>query len=207
MNIKNQYIDINDKIPFIISKNYINAKTYKEIKILQNKVINILYQSKGITINKATGYSAKITNITINKIIHPKPHFKPLNTNYIDNLNAACNLNVLFQNAIYIDTLKPMKQKQNNPNEVGYHHFVAPLKMNGQCYKAYITVKEKINSKILYVVSVTIFSFDCLKDNITVKELINNVNIWNYDLQKYNHYSHRDFVAEYMEYNDIWLIA
>ena len=79
--------------------------------------------------------------------------------------------------------------------------------MNGQCYKAYITVKEKINSKILYVVSVTIFSFDCLKDNITVKELINNVNIWNYDLQKYNHYSHRDFVAEYMEYNDIWLIA
>ena len=70
MLIRNKYIDINDKIKFIKSKDYINVKTYKDIKLLIEKAKNSLYDNKGLIINKATGYTAKITNKTINKIIH-----------------------------------------------------------------------------------------------------------------------------------------
>lgn len=205
--IRNKYIDINDKMKFIKSKDYINVKTYKDIKLLINKVKNILYDNKGLIMNKATGYTAKITNKTINKIIHPKTNFKVFNSRYIDNLNASCYLKVLFENAIYIDTLKPMKQKANNPSEIGYHHFVAPLKMNNKCYKALITVKERINSKTLYIVSVQIFTFNYFKNSILVKELINNIDIWNYDLQDYNHYDYNNFVAETIENELIWIIT
>ena len=207
MHIRNKYINIEDKINFIKLNNYINVKTYKEMDTLKNKVKNNLIQNKGILINSATGFSAKITNITINKIIHPKPHFNFFNTKYIDNLNAACNLNTLFKHAIYIDTLKPMKQKAKNKNEIGYHHFVAPLKMNNHCYKALITVKEKTNSKILYVISVELFMFSHHKKSISVKDLINNTNIWNYDKQKYNHYTYKDFIAENIDYEYTYIIS
>ena len=207
MNIRNKYININEKINFINSKKYINARTYKDMNLLKEKVKNQLYKNKGIIINTSTGFKAKITNVTINKILHPTPHFKVFNTRYIDNLNAAYYLDQLFKNAVYIDTLKPMKQKPNNINEIGYHHFVAPLKMNGQCYKALITVKERINSKILYVVSVNLFMFNYSEKDILVKELIENINIWNYDLKDYNHYSYSDFVAENIDNSYTWLIA
>ena len=106
-----------------------------------------------------------------------------------------------------MDTLKPMKNKVNNANELGYHHFVAPLKMNGECYKAFITVREKINSKILYVISVKLFKFDYKFETISVKELIDNTSIWNYDLNSYNYYSYSNFVAEGLtHYSPIWII-
>lgn len=207
MTIRNKYININDKINFVNLKTYINARTYKDMNLLKEKVKRQLYKNKGTIINNSTGFKAKITNITINKILHPTSHFKAFNTRYIDNLNAAYYLDLLFKNAIYVDTLKPMKQKATNINEIGYHHFVAPLKMNGQCYKAIITVKERINSKTLYVVSVNLFMFNYAKKDISAKELIDNINIWNYDLQSYNHYSYNDFVTEDVEYNYLWLIA
>ena len=116
------------------------------------------------------------------------------------------NLKELFENAVYLDTLKPMKNKVHNINEKGYHHFVSPLKMNGECYKAYITVREKVNSKILYVVSVKLFKFDYKLSTISVKELIDNTSIWNYDLNSYNYYSYSDFVAESINYNYVWVI-
>ena len=88
----------------------------------------------------------------------------------------------------------------------GYHHFVAPLKMRGFCYKAYITVKQKQNSNILYVVSVVLFKFNYSLDFINVKNLIDNTSIWNYDLSDYNYYSYADFVAENLEYDYVWLV-
>ena len=99
-----------------------------------------------------------------------------------------------------------MKNKVHNVNEKDYHHFVSPLKMNGECYKAYITVREKVNSKILYVVSVKLFKFDYKLDIISVKELIDNTSIWNYDLNAYNYYSYSNFVAESINYNYVWII-
>lgn len=206
MRLQNKNINLKNRIPFLTVQDYLNPKTYKDINILKEKVKNILYNNKNIITNKATGFNAKITNITINKIIHPKPNFKVFNTRYINNLNAACYLNTLFKNAIYIDTLKPMKNKTNNKHEIGYHHFVAPLKMNGQCYKAMITVKEKINSKILYVISVQLFPFNYFKKDIKVKELMENINIWNYELNEFNHYSCNNFIADSID-EYVWIIA
>ncbi len=205
--IRNKNININTEIDFIKNNHYCNASTYNDITVLRNNVQNILNHSKGIVINKATGYKAKITNTTLHKIIHPSSHFNVFSKKYIDDLNAACYLKELFENAVYLDTLKPMKNKVNNVNELGYHHFVAPLKMNDECYKAYITVREKVNSKILYVVSVKLFKFDYKLSTISVKELIDNTNIWNYALNDYNYYSYSDFVAESINYNYIWIIS
>ena len=62
----------------------------------------------------------------------------------------------LFENALYIDTLAPMKNKNQNPNELGYHHFIAPIVIEGNIYRVLITGKEKINSKILYSLNIEI---------------------------------------------------
>lgn len=206
--IRNKNINIDTKIKFVENNNYYsNVSTYNDITVLRNMVQKKLNDSKGIMVNKASGFKAKITNATLHKIIHPSSHFNVFSKKYIDDLNAACYLKELFENAIYLDTLKPMKNKVNNVNEKGYHHFVSPLKMNGECYKAYITVREKVNSKILYVVSVKLFKFDYKLDTISVKELIDNTSIWNYDLNAYNYYSYSDFVAESINYNCVWIIS
>ena len=100
-----------------------------------------------------------------------------------------------------------MKNKSNSVIEKGYHHFVAPLKMNNCCFKAYITVKERHNSNVLYVVSVILFQFDYSLMSITAKELIDNTSIWNYDLNGYNYYSYTDFIAESFDYDYVWLMS
>ena len=208
--LRNKNINIDTKVPFIKAK-YFEVNTYKDTYILRNTVQAKLNNNKGLISNKATGLIAKITRKTIDKIIHPTTNPDTFNKFYIDNLNAACYLKTLFENAVYLDTLKPMKGKANNVNELGYHHFVVPLKMKGECYKAFITVREKVNSKILYVVSVKLFKFNYLLDSISVKELIDNISIWNYDLNDYNYYSYSDFVAESFEYgfdyNYSWVIS
>ncbi len=205
--IRNKNINIDTEISFTENNKYYNVKTYNDITTLRNNVQEVLNDKKGIINNKATGFKAKITNATVHKILHPSSHFNVFATKYIDDLNAACYLKELFENAVYLDTLKPMKGKMNSVTEKGYHHFVAPLKMNGECYKAYITVREKVNSKILYVVSVKLFKFDYKLDTISVKELIDNTSIWNYDLSAYNYYSYSNFVAENMNYQYIWMIS
>lgn len=207
--IRNKNINIDTEISFTENNKYYNVKTYSDISKLRNNIQNKLKNNKGLIINTATGFKAKITKETIKKIIYPtaKDNFNALRKKYIDDLNAACYLKELFENAVYLDTLKPMKGKMNSVTEKGYHHFVAPLKMNGECYKAYITVREKVNSKILYVVSVKLFKFDYKLDTISVKELIDNTSIWNYDLSAYNYYSYSNFVAENMNYQYIWMIS
>ena len=205
--LRNKFIDLNTKINFVKNNNYLNVNTYNDVKILRDVVKNDLDLNRGIIVNMATGICAKITKETVNKIIFPKYKFNYFNKRYVDNLNAARLLKELFCTAIYIDTLKPMKNKSNSINEKGYHHFVAPLKMNSNCYKAYITVKQKRNSNILYVVSVVLFKFDYSLDFITAKDLIDNTSIWNYELNDYNYYSYADFIAEDFKYNYVWLIS
>ncbi len=202
--LRNKFIDLNTKINFIKNNNYLNVNTYSDVIFLRDKVKNDLNLNRGIVVNMATGLCAKITKETVNKIIFPKYKFNFFSRKYIDNLNAALFLKELFSVAVYIDTLKSMKE--NSINEKGYHHFVAPLKMRGFCYKAYITVKQKQNSNILYVVSVVLFKFNYSLDFINVKNLIDNTSIWNYDLSDYNYYSYADFVAENLEYDYVWLV-
>lgn len=205
--LRNKYINLNSKIDFIENNNYLNVSTYQDLKLLRDTVKNNL--NRGIIVNNATGICARITKETVNKIIFPKSKFNLFNKRYIDNLNAARYLNLLFSGAVYIDTLKPMKSKSKSVTEKGYHHFVAPLKMNNCCYRAYITVKERHNSNILYVVSVTLFQLDYSLKSITVKDLIDNTSIWNYDLNGYNYYSYADFIAESFDYDYdyVWLVS
>ena len=205
--LRNKYINLNTKINIIENNNYIKVNTYWDLKLLRATVKNKLNLNRGIFVNNATGICARITKETVNKIIFPKSKFNLFNKRYIDNLNAATHLTHLFNNAVYIDTLKPMKNKSNSVIEKGYHHFVAPLKMNNCCFKAYITVKERHNSNVLYVVSVILFQFDYSLMSITAKELIDNTSIWNYDLNGYNYYSYTDFIAESFDYDYVWLMS
>ena len=205
--LRNKYIKLNTKINIIENNNYIKVSTYQDLNLLRTTVRNTLNLNRGIIVNNATGICAKITKETVNKIIFPKSKFNFFNKRYIDNLNAAVYLDCLFNNAIYIDTLIPMKDKRQSVTEKGYHHFVAPLKMNNYCYKAYITVKEKHNSNILYVVSVILFQFDYSQKSIIAKDLIDNTSIWNYDLNGYNYYSYADFIAESFDYDYVWLVS
>lgn len=74
---------------------------------------------------------------------------------YILRMISAINLPELFENAVYIDTFKPMKGK-NNDNEIGYHHFESPIEIEGIVYRVLITGKEKINSNFLYSLNIEI---------------------------------------------------
>ena len=197
LELRNSYITLEDKISFVIADLYINCKSKKEVVLLRKKVKNKLIQNKGFILNKATGYCAKITNDTIKKILFPSTKLNPFKYGYITNLNAALYLDSLFENAIYIDTLKPMKGKENNKNELGYHHFVSPLFMNNEMYRVLITVRQKVNSNILYIVSAKLFNFydicDCHK--IKVSSLINGIKIWNYEFYDYLVYDETDFIG------------
>ena len=86
-----------------------------------------------------------------------------------------------------------MKNK-NNQNELGYHHFVAPIVIDGVLYRVLITGKEKINSKRLYSLNIEILPTKSgtiprvnkhslkgiVPTDITISELTYNVNIFNY---------------------------
>ena len=205
--LRNKNIKINTKINFIENNNYYMVLTNNDLNKLREKVKKQLNINRGIINNYATGFKAKITRETIRKIIYPTGNLNVFDCRYIDDLNAACYLKELFENAVYLDTLRPMKNKSNSLTEKGYHHFVSPLKMNGECYKAYITVREKVNSKKLYVVSVKLFKFNYNLNTISVKKLIDNTCIWNYDLNAYNYYSYSDFVAEGINYGYVWFIS
>ena len=70
-----------------------------------------------------------------------------------------------------------------------------------------LTIQEKHNSNILYVVSVVLFQFDYSQKSIIAKDLIDNTSIWNYDLNGYNYYSYADFIAESFNYDYVWLVS
>lgn len=62
----------------------------------------------------------------------------------------------LFKKAVYVDSIPPQKGKNQNPSYKEFHHFVAPLFMNGGEYRALITAREKVKSNTLYVLKVEV---------------------------------------------------
>lgn len=211
ISLRNKYLDLNKNIKFITNKHYIKVKEgdYANLNLLKDKVKEILKTNGHFITNKATGYRAQINKKTINKILFPAPRFDSYNIKYINNLNAACKLKELFKSAVYIDSLPPMKIKKKNPNELGYHHFVAPLYMNGKKYRVFITAREKANSNILYVVSAEIIAkivSDDYKMKISVEELVKNVKLWNYDLEEYHIYNIDNIVCDQIPNNSFYQI-
>ncbi len=201
ISLRNKYLDLNKNIKFIINDDYMDVHfgNYQKLNLLRDKVKEILKSDSQLITNKFTSYKAMINKKTINKIIFPAPKFDSYNIKHINNLNATCKLKELFENAVYIDSLPPMKNKKKNPNELGYHHFVAPLFMDGRKYRVFITAREKINSNILYVVSAEVIA-EIIEDNeimeITVEKLVKNIKLWNYDLEEYHIYNIDNIVCE-----------
>ena len=190
ISLKNSNINNKTKIPIIYSKEkvIINKQNSKRLRLkFKNTVKNGNYT------NKATGYVATINAETKSKIINPKQKLNKTQKEYILRIISALELPQLFENALYIDTLNPMKNK-NNQNELGYHHFVAPIVIDGVLYRVLITGKEKINSKRLYSLNIEILPTKSgtiprvnkhslkgiVPTDITISELTYNVNIFNY---------------------------
>ena len=154
---------------------------------------------------------------TIGKIIKPTKSFNPWdkNHNYIENLNAALKLTELFENAVYIDSKAPQKTKNEGKQIKEFHHFVAPIEMNGGDYRVLITAREKVNSNTLYVVKTEILQNKMqgasvagqkpptmigAPRTISVADLVNGVNIYDY-IQKQN-VSYTDSDIKYAEAAD-----
>ena len=209
--LKNKNLTVDSRIPFVELKNYINVtkNDYSSLNALESKVKNL---KRGTYQNDATGYSADINADTIRKAIHPTHNnFNPFTEGHIRNLNAMANLPKLFKNAVYIDSRSPQKGKNQNPSYKEYHHFVAPIFMNGGEYRALITAREKVNSNTLYVLKVEVLPTQkrhtlsatqqnnavgsqwlSVPSDISIPELVKDVKIKNYDTNTEDTYNGGD---------------
>lgn len=216
--LKNENITPNTKIP------YVNHSSYMEVKKNDNKALRKLQDKvkglkRGTYENKATGYKADINAKTLNKIINPthSPKFSPWVGNYIENLNAAIYLPELFENAVYLDTKEPQKLKNEGKQIKGYHHFIAPIYMNGREYRVRIVAREKQNSDVLYIVDTELFPMKngaAVPNNqngnsyatpldISIPELINGVKIYDYDMQINDVYTQKDIKYSLPDESDV----
>ena len=204
--LKNKNITKDTKIPYVENQNYINVSKNDNVTLekLREEVRKL---KRGTYENKATGYKADIKRETIGKIITPKPgKFNPWVGNYIENLNAAVKLPELFEKAVYIDSKPPQKAKNTGKQIKDYHHFVAPIRMDGKDYRVMITAREKQNSDTLYIVKTELMqikrgsqtggqkptvSFGNPLD-ISIPDLVNGVNIYDYATQQNVTYSDAD---------------
>ncbi len=205
--LKNKNISINTRIPFIENNSYIKVKKsdYKSLEALRNKAREL---HRGTYENRATGYKADITGETIGKILNPNGKNPKYNfVKYINNLNAATKLPELFENAVYIETKNNEKAKNTNKQIKGFHHFIAPIYMNGESYRVRIVAREKVNSDTLYIVDTEILpikngssigrqyktsQFVSIPFDITIPSLVNGVKIYDYTNQKYDTYNADD---------------
>ena len=180
-------IKAKESIEYIVIDNYINANSRPTLNLLKNKVKNHLKNIKDNLVNESTGYKARINNKSIGKMIFPAPYFNPFSKEYVANLNALLQVKELFQKAIYIDTLKMMKDKDKKEK---FHHFVAPLIMNKQRYRVLITACQKENSSYLYILNTSVFleEMPFLGKTIRVQDLVNNIKLYNYKEQDYEYY-------------------
>ncbi len=216
--LKNENITPDTKIP------YVNHSSYMEVKKNDNKALRKLQDKvkglkRGTYENKATGYKADINAKTLNKIINPthSPKFSPWVGNYIENLNAAIYLPELFENAVYLDTKEPQKLKNEGKQIKGYHHFIAPIYMNGREYRVRIVAREKQNSDVLYIVDTELFPMKngaAVPNNqngnsyatpldISIPELINGVKIYDYDMQINDVYTQKDIKYSLPDESDV----
>lgn len=206
--LKNKNLDIDSRIPFTHLRNYINVSKGDSASLnkLEDAVKGI---KRGTYVNKATEYRADINRETINKALHPKSgKMNNFSTRYIDNLNAMQVLPELFREAVYIDSKPPQKSKNKGKAIQDYHHFVAPLYMNNDEYRALITAREKTNSNTLYVLRVEVLPIKKrqsvgssanavsllrgLPFDISVAHLVNGVNIYDYANQSAKSYGIQD---------------
>lgn len=206
--LKNKNLDIDSRIPFTHLRNYINVSKGDSASLnkLEDAVKGI---KRGTYVNKATEYMADINRETINKALHPKSgKMNNFSTRYIDNLNAMQVLPELFREAVYIDSKPPQKSKNKGKAIQNYHHFVAPLYMNNDEYRALITAREKTNSNTLYVLRVEVLPIKKrqsvgssanavsllrgLPFDISVADLVNGVNIYDYSNQSAKSYGIQD---------------
>lgn len=203
--LKNKNITANTRIPFVHHTSYVSVGKgdRKALASLQSRVKNI---QRGIYENKASGYKADITSVTIKKILNPATKFNPWSGKYVNNLNAAIYLPELFENAVYLDTKSPQKAKNAGKQIQGYHHFIAPIYMDGKMYRVRIVAREKRNSDILYIVDTELLAIKNgaqasgqkphtllgSPSDISIPDLINGVNIYDYIKKKNDVYTSSD---------------
>lgn len=202
--LKNKNLDIDSRIPFTHLNDYINVSRGDSASLskLEDAVKGI---KRGTYVNKATEYRADINSTTIKKAIYPtNGNFNKFSIKHINNLNAIRVLSKLFEEAVYIDSKPPQKSKNKGKAIQEYHHFVAPLYMNNDEYRALITAREKTNSNTLYVLRVevlqtkkatsaaaqqnTVSHSNRLLSDISVADLVNGVNIYDYANQSAKSY-------------------
>ena len=206
--LKNENLSPDARIPYTVHQSYISVKKNDNaaLKKLQDNVRKL---KRGTYENKATGYMADINGRTVGKILNPSHNMKHAqwSKKYIENLNAAAYLPELFENAVYVDTKENQKSKKANQQIQGYHHFVAPIYMDGKEYRVRIVAREKQNSDTLYIVETEIMTIKdgvrklpgqkprnlgATPSDISIPELVNGVKIYDYNMQKNDIYNHND---------------
>lgn len=208
--LKNKNLTIKSLIPFTTLDNYI-AVAQNDSVALGNLESAVQGLKRGAYTNDATGYSAKITGDTINKAIRPaRISGTEYTEDHIRNLNAMIKLPELFKKAVYVDSKPPQKVKNQKKAVKEYHHFVAPVLIGNDTYRALITAREKINSNTLYVLQVEVLPMKkrhtlstaqqkaggsrllSVPSNVSIPELVKDVKIYNYDTGITDVYSGKD---------------
>ena len=208
--LKNTNLTIKSKIPFTTLDGYITVAQDDDVALdsLESAVQGI---KRGTYTNDATGYSAKITGDTINKAIRPaRINGTEFTEEHIRNLNAMIKLPELFKKAVYVDSKPPQKVKTQKKAIKEYHHFVAPVLIGNDTYRALITAREKINSNTLYVLQVEVLPMKkrhtpstaqqkaggsrllSVPSSVSIPELVKDVKIYNYDTGITDIYSGKD---------------
>ena len=217
--LKNKNITPDTRIPYVNHSSYmeVGKNDNKTLRKLQDKVKDL---KRGTYENKATGYKADINGRTIGKILNPSHNMKHVqwSRKYIENLNASIYLPELFYNAVYVDTKEPQKSKNEGRQIKGYHHFIAPIYMNGKEYRVRIVAREKENSDLLYIVDTELLkikdgvrklpgqkprNLGATPSDISIPELINGVKIYDYDMQKNDVYTQNDIRFSLKDDTDI----
>lgn len=112
-----------------------------------------------------------------------------------------------LKTAVYVDTKENQKSKNTGKEILGYHHFIAPIYMNGEEYRVRIVAREKEKSDTLYIVETEILplkdgvrmaagqmppTLGATPSTITIPDLIKDVKIYNYDTQENQEYTPED---------------
>ena len=205
--LRNKNLNPKSNIDIVKSNEKINTSNTNSQRLQTNFKNNV---KTGEYKNKATDYIASVDSETKGKILRPNgTKTNTTSKEYILRMIAAQDFPKLFENSVYIDTLSPMKGKNFNPNELGYHHFVAPIEIDGDLYRALISGKEKQNSKKLYSLNIEILpqkngntplantkSGSQLRgvspSEISISDLVKDVKLYNYDTKQQQVYNAKD---------------
>lgn len=181
----------NKRINYVINNNYFEVNNRQDLNILRENLKNTLKSINYPIINKSTNSEVYLNSKCINKLLFPAPYFNPFCQKYITILNALFKIEQLFMTAVYVATLKAMKNKKDNEL---FHHFASPLIMNNLKYRILITVSENINSGHFYITSIQLDKIEQLRvldyvyPKIKIHNFVKDIKIYNYDKQDYANY-------------------